>query len=368
MPTIAYFISDHGFGHASRSVAIIRSLLECDPEISVNIHTSRPLAFVQKSFPKTEEPHQVDFHEQLNDVGFIGDKTTGKIDYQSTAIEVNSWIKHWHSSYLFEEYRCLKSKNFDLIISDIAPQPFLLAKKLDLPSIAISNFTWLDIYQNPVFKLGDLESIWKAYREASLGLMLPFNLVNTVFCSAMETHLVSRPPSRTKQQMREILSLDTDEQVIYLGTGFSLKNPFLEEWADKNEVQFILGGQHKIIHRNVKAVPLTDPEGQDYITCSDIALIKLGYSSLSEAIRSHVPIIGVDFPQTAETKQMKKVVEDLGIGLCITSEEFFQGDWRKQISNVLEMKQNFSHLPERFVKHGESQIAGIILDLLDEIC
>ena len=65
---------------------------------------------------------------------------------------------------------------------------------------------------------------------------------------------------------------------------------------------------------------------------------------------------------------MKKIVEDLGIGLCITSEEFFQGKWREYISNVVEMQQNFSHLPERFVKHGESQIAGIILDLLDEIC
>lgn len=43
MPTIAYFISDHGLGHAARSVAIIPSLLDCDLEISVNIHTSKPL-------------------------------------------------------------------------------------------------------------------------------------------------------------------------------------------------------------------------------------------------------------------------------------------------------------------------------------
>ncbi|MFX0125879.1 MAG: glycosyltransferase family protein [Candidatus Hodarchaeota archaeon] len=368
MSQIVYFISDHGFGHASRSIAIIRSLLECDLEISIEIHTSKPLSFVQRSFSQNEETQRVAFHEQMNDIGFIGDAITGMIDYQRTANEVISWIKDWHASYLFEEYHYLKSKNIDLIISDIAPQPFLLAKKLDLPSIAISNFTWFDIYQNPAFELRDLETIWKAYREASLGLMLPFNLNNTVFCSAMETNLVSRPPSRTKQQMREILRLDPDEEVVYLGTGLSLRTPFLEEWTKQDVFKFVLGGQHEVSHTNVRSVPLSDPEGQDYIACCDVALIKLGYSSVSEAIRAQVPIIGIDFPQTAETMHMKTVIEDLGIGVCFTSEEFFQGEWQKQISDVVDMKQAFSYLPDRFVKHGESQIAGIILDLLDEIC
>ncbi|MFX1517195.1 MAG: hypothetical protein ACFFC6_12905 [Promethearchaeota archaeon] len=368
MPTIAYFISDHGFGHAARSIAIIRSLLDCDLEISIEIHTSKPLSYIQRSFSQNEEEQRVTYHEQINDFGFIGDKRTGGIDYQKTAIEVSSWIENWHISYLFDLYHNFKSKNTDLFVSDIAPQPFLLAKKLDLPSIAISNFTWLDIYQNPAFDLGDLDTLWKAYREASLGLLLPFNLENTVFCSAMETHLVSRHPTRSKQQMRELLGLGSDEQVIYLATGFSLKNPFLQEWADKTDSQYILGGQHQITHPKIKTVPRSDPEGQDYINCSNVAVIKLGYSSVSEAIRSHVPILGIDFPQTVETKRMKKGIEELGIGLCITSEEFFQGKWLEKISEVIELKQNYSHLPDRFVKHGESQIAGIILDLLDEIC
>lgn len=368
MPTIAYFISDHGLGHATRSVAIIRSLLECDLDISVNIHTSKPLSLVQKSLTTTDEPRRVDFHEQLNDLGFIGDKITGKIDYRSTANEVNSWIQNWYSSYLFDEYRYLKTKDIDLIISDIAPQPFLLARKLQIPSVAISNFIWFDIYQNPAFKTDDLNSIWTAYREASLGLMLPFNLNNTVFRSTIETQLVSRNPTRSKEHMRKLLELDSSLLVIYAGTGTSLKNPLLEEWTQDDEIAFILGGQPDISRHNVRTIPLTDPEGQDYIACSDLALIKLGYGSVSEAIRSCVPIIGVDFAQTTESIHMRKIVETLGIGLCIPPEEYFQGEWKEYIPSALEMKQNYSNLPERFVKYGEAQIANIILDLLEEIC
>ena len=37
MIRIAYYISDHGFGHATRSIAIIRYLIDNLPEIKVFI-------------------------------------------------------------------------------------------------------------------------------------------------------------------------------------------------------------------------------------------------------------------------------------------------------------------------------------------
>lgn len=367
MPTIAYFVSDHGLGHATRSVAIIRSLLECDLELSINIHTEKPLAFMQQSLTSIED-QRVDFHRQMNDFGYISDINTGKIDHRTTTKEIQSWVQDWHSSYLFNEYHYLKARGVDLIISDIAPQPFLLAKKLSIPSIAISNFTWFDIYhENPMCSQEDLNAIWKAYREASLGLMLPFNLQNTVFRTLLETHLVSRNPTRTKEQMRKSLELDPSSCVIYAGTGIAQKNPFLEEWSKDKELAFILGGQPPISMHNIRSIPVTDLEGQDYIACSDLALIKFGYSTVAEAIRSHIPIIGVDFAQTAETRFMKEIVEILGIGVSLSVDEYFKGKWKKLIPSALELQQNYSHLPERFMKCGESQIAGVILDLLEEI-
>ncbi|MFX0205808.1 MAG: glycosyltransferase family protein [Candidatus Hodarchaeota archaeon] len=367
MPTIAYFISDHGLGHASRSVAIIRELLECDLEISINVHTSNPLNFVKKSLAIHNESKRVDFHKQMNDMGFIYDQNTRKIDYQQTVSEIHTWINDWDCNYLFNEYRYLKAREIDLIVSDIAPQPFLLAKKLKIPSIAISNFTWYDTYQNLDINLDDLETLWRAYREASLGLMLPFNLENMVFQSIFETSLVSRNPMRSKAHMYDLLAIEPSKEVIYAGTGISIDNPFLQEWIEEPNTVFILGSQSKIRGENVRSVPSNDTEGQDYIACSDIALIKLGYSSISEAIRSHVPIIGIDFVQTAETKEMVRKIQELGIGICISTEEYYRGKWLEYIPDVLDMQQNFSHLPDRFHKRGELEITNILLDLLEEI-
>ena len=39
---IAYFISSHGFDHASRAIAIMEALSEYDPEINFEIFTGTP--------------------------------------------------------------------------------------------------------------------------------------------------------------------------------------------------------------------------------------------------------------------------------------------------------------------------------------
>ncbi len=368
MSTIAYFISDHGFGHASRSVAIIRSLLDCDLDISINLHTSKPLSFVRNSLSSSESRDRFDFHDMVNDFGFIKEQQSFVIDHKETAHEVHRWVQSWEKSYLLDKFAYLKDKNIDLVISDISPQPFILAKKLDVPSIAISNFTWFDLYQNPAYQQDDLEKIWLAYRDASLGLLLPFNFENEVFRSTIETNLVSRSPTRTREEMRKELNLDSSSMVVYTGTGSTMTNPFRKEWIDDSEITFILGSQSNIEDEiNLRKIPANDYESQDYIACSDIVLIKPGYSSVSEAIRSQIPIIAVDFPQSRESKLISNTILELGIGKLITSNEYFMGKWKEIIPEVLLMKENYKDLPNRFKQKGEIQISSIILDLLEEI-
>jgi hypothetical protein len=367
MTTIAYFISDHGFGHASRSIAIIRSLLECDMDISINLHTSKPLSFIQNSLSSSDYKERLDFHNIVNDFGFFAKKQSFLIDHEETAKEVHKWVHSWQESYLYNKYAYLKTKNINLVISDISPQPFILAKNLGIPSIAISNFTWFDIYQNSSYQQDDLEKIWLAYRDASLGLLLPFNFKNEVFRSTLETNLVSRTPTRTRAQMRRELNLDPTSMIVYTGTGSTMTNPFQKEWLNDPEIVYIIGSLSNIENEsNIRKIPLNDYESQDFIACSDIALIKPGYSSVSEAIRSKIPIIGVNFPQTTESFLISEIIQELGIGITISAKDYFKGTWKEIIDEVLSLKENYKNLPDRFIKQGEIQVANIILDLLEE--
>ncbi len=337
-------------------------------DISINLHTSKPLSFVRNSLSSSEYRDRFDFHDMVNDFGFIKKQQSFLIDHEETAYEVHRWVQSWQESYLFDKFVYLKTKNIDLVISDISPQPFILAKKLDVPSIAISNFSWSDVYQNSSYRQDDLDKILLAYRDASLGLLLPFNFKSEVFRSTLETNLVSRTPTRTRNQMRKELNLDSSAMVVYTGTGSTMTNPFQKEWLDDPEIVYILGSLSTIKDEsNTRKIPANDYEGQDFIACSDIALIKPGYSSVSEAIRSQIPIMGVNFPQTTESNLISEIIQELEIGIIISSKDYFNGTWKENIDEVIALKDNYKYIPDRFTKQGELQVANIILDLLEDI-
>ncbi|MFW9856179.1 MAG: hypothetical protein ACFFFG_14100 [Candidatus Thorarchaeota archaeon] len=365
MASIAYFISDHGLGHATRSVAIIRALLECDLGVSIAVYTSKPLPFIRQSLSLNEDANRITFHNLLNDEGYC-QAPNGKISYGETAERIHSWINSWDTQYLIGTYKKLRPQDLGLIISDIAPQPFLLAKKLNIIGVAISNFTWVDIYQHPLFNGRNLKALWNAYRQASLGLLLPFNLENTVFPTIFETSMVCRSPTRTSAEMRELLRVESTDQVIYAGTGMSMRNPFREDWLEDSDGIFILGGKTTCNGHNIRLIPSSDTEGQDYIACSDLALIKVGYGSVTEAIRGKVPILGVDFAGTPESIQMAQQIETLGIGRCLNREEYLQGKWRALIPEVLDLKQNYRYLSPRYQRIGENEVADVLLNVLEE--
>ena len=168
--------------------------------------------------------------------------------------------------------------------------------------------------------------------------------------------------------MRKELNLDSSSLVVYTGTGSTMTNPFQKEWLNDPEIVYILGSQSTIENESdTRKIPTNDYEGQDFVACSDIALIKPGYSSVSEAIRSQIPILGVNFPQTTESNLISEIIQELGIGIIISSKDYFEGIWKENIADVMALKDNYKHLPDRFTKQGESQITNIILDLLEEI-
>src|SRR6478752_2727155 len=68
LKTIAYYISDYGYGHATRSTAIIRELLKQNETVKIIICHSFALRFLQQSF--RHEP-RVTFREVATDVGYV---------------------------------------------------------------------------------------------------------------------------------------------------------------------------------------------------------------------------------------------------------------------------------------------------------
>ena len=133
MKKILYYVTDHGLGHLTRTISIIR---EFDENVEFIIRNSNE-KFIKKSLNNTRV-----FSGQT-DQGPILHNDAVSIDWDKTG----ETMKKWYNDF---EQKVTKERDFiekikpDLVISDITPIPLLPSKELKIPTIAISNFTWSD--------------------------------------------------------------------------------------------------------------------------------------------------------------------------------------------------------------------------------
>ena len=267
MKTILYYISEHGLGHLTRSIAIIR---EIDNETNIFIRNSNT-AFLKQSLPK------IPILDGKTDQGTVIAENSISIDWKKTEFAIKDWYSTFHINTEKEKNNMKKIKP-DLVISDISPIPLYAAKQLEIPSIAISNFTWLDIFSKlNNFNLENLES---AYEKTSLCIELPLNTDMKIFKNKKQVGFVSKNIIKKPHKIREKLNISESKFLIFI----NLPKFFSVSLKNFHNLQIISTGAKTNIPDTIFINPWV--EGQDLINASDLVICKCGYGMISECLSS----------------------------------------------------------------------------------
>jgi uncharacterized protein (TIGR00661 family) len=293
MMTIAYYISDYGFGHAARSVSLIRQLLKMKENVSVFICHSFAFDFLRESL---KGENRVAFREIETDIGYVLQKGSIEPDIEKLTIEYEKYLKKW--SFLIEQERIfLKTNQIDLVISDISAFPFEAAYELGIPSIGISNFTWYTAYQGLIPELL-LEPLKKAYKKMTFFFSLAgsqepdWGMKGTkqfgFFARKLDSNEVNR--------IRKFVNPTGEKYVVFFGLGMKINIEQLERlpiWNSSN-CTFIVSSNVKVKRENVFAIPEDYIESQHYIAAADFVISKSGWGIVSEAVCTHKPLLILD--------------------------------------------------------------------------
>src|SRR5438067_6218311 len=140
MTSIAFYISGHGFGHASRQIQIINALGARFPGIRVFLRTSAARWLLDRtitpSFAVDPEPC---------DVGVIQIDSL-RLDARATITEAREFYRTIDERAAIEAAK-LRARDVALVISDAPPLASAAAAAAGIPSIVVSNFTWDWIYE-----------------------------------------------------------------------------------------------------------------------------------------------------------------------------------------------------------------------------
>jgi L-arabinokinase len=170
--TVAFYISGHGFGHASRQVEIINAFGRRHPGVRIFVRSAaaRPLLERTIRVPFELDPRPCD---------------TGVIQIDSLHLDAGETIARARDFYATldrraaEEARLLRDRDTRLVIVDAAPLGCEAAAVAGIPSVVVSNFTWDWIYAayTEDLHLGPdvIPAIQRAYRKATSAWRLPMH-------------------------------------------------------------------------------------------------------------------------------------------------------------------------------------------------
>ena len=357
-PSIAYFISSHGFGHAARAAAVMEAVAEQDPSIRFDIFTSVPSWFFEDSLTSN-----FDYHHLLTDFG-LAQETPFQSDLRETLSRLNDFYPIPRSR-LTDIAGVLRKIGCRMAVCDIAPMGLLAAEEAGIPSVLVENFTWDWIYSQyagidkSIIKYIDyLKPIFQS---------ADFHIQTEPICSRYSADLIAAPASRrprtNREQIRQRLGLLKNRNVILITTGGIPQGyDFFQKLAGLKELTFVMPGAGPEINIQDNLIVLphrSDFYHPDLVNACDVVIGKVGYSTLAEVYHAGVPFGYVAREDYNESEPMVDFIRQRMSGIAIEESEFSNGDWIPKINELLKLPR---------VSHnninGAEQIGKFMLELI----
>ncbi|MGE5820920.1 MAG: glycosyltransferase family protein [Deltaproteobacteria bacterium] len=353
MSSIVYYISGHGYGHAVRSSQVIEALKQASPKLDIYVRTTAP----EWLFPPVTYLHRA------IDVGVV-QKDSLSMDLAATL----KACQHLHQrapEIVAEELGYINRSEVRLILGDIPPLCFEIATRANIPSIAITNFTWDFIYRAYLKQYPDFlplgAQMQRCYSQASLALALPYSCKLDVFPRREEIPWIARVSPLSRDEARQKFSLPRSAAIVLLSFGgLGFNHLRWEELKKASEYYFVASGKVMRENGNLRIVPDAQRNYADLIRAADVIVTKPGYGIVADAISHQVPVLYTDRGEFPEHPKLVEALQACATAEFIPQADLFAGKLAPYLSRILNRARNQS----RVRLNGATVAAEKILSLL----
>ena len=326
MPTLYTAITNHGFGHATRTAAVLADLQKRSPDIKLIIATTAPRWLL-------EEYIEGDFvyHQRVFDVGVI-QLDSLQVDREATFA---SWERIYtqQADLIAEEVIFLQENQVDLIFGDIPPMVAEIAKAAKIPCWMAGNFGWDFIYRDWGGKYMELaDRLSETYSHCDRLFRLPFAEPMECFLNIQDVGLTGAKPNHAPEYLREKFNLSSDRPTALLTFGgLSLQSIPYQNLANFPNWQFITFDRGapdlpNLTKANVnRHIDRLRPV--DLMVVCDRLVTKPGYGTLAEALRVGIPVVCLTREGFLEAETLIAGVKNYAEHLIISPQDFYEGDW-----------------------------------------
>lgn len=354
---VVFYVSGHGFGHASRDIEVINALHAIAPDVHVVVRTSAPrwLFDLTLRAPITWQPAECD---------------TGVVQIDSLRLDARETVRRADAfsatlgDLAVNDARLLGELGATLVVGDIPPLAFLAAHRAGVPSIALGNFTWDWIYRAYPEELAGhpalLDRIRAAYAHAERALRLPLGGGFDAFAQVQPVPFIARRSARASADVRARFGLPRCGALVLASFGgYGLRDIDLAALSQLRRYTVVVTANVRAARRG------DDPRGQngaqaadaglppsvrfvdegalyasgyryeDLVRAVDVVATKPGYGIIAECIANDTALLYTSRGRFVEYDVMvREMPRYLRCGF-ISNEDLYAGAWETALDAVL---------------------------------
>ena len=375
MPSVFFYISGHGFGHASREIEVVNALL-------ATVHALRGGAGLQAG----QSP---DIVIRTSAARWLFDRTvrgafiylegpcdTGVVQIDSLRLDARETIAlaaDFHRQlpgHVDREAALLRAHDARFVVSDAPPLACAAARAAGVPAVVLSNFTWDWIYEGYSEELKSapelIPAIREAYRGASEAWRLPLHGGFETFDRIIDVPFIARHAAYDRATVRERLRLPPDRRIAlssFGGYGVTDFDPHrldcLDTWTvvitGRGETPPLPPGACFLDERRIYEAGF---RYEDVVAAVDVVVTKPGFGIVAECLANHTAMLYTSRGRFVEYDVMVTRMPRFLKCEFVAQDAMLAGRWREPLERLMRQPEP----PDHPATNGAEIVAEMICE------
>jgi hypothetical protein len=360
MPAIVFYISGHGFGHASRSIEVINALVDRRPDLDVIVRSSVAPWLVGLTAREGVRLESVECD-------------TGVVQIDSLHLDARETIRRAGAfmatlpARLATEARRLQDAGAVLVVADLPALGIAAACAAGLPAIALGNFTWDWIYADYDGGQDVADAIAEIYAKTTLALRLPMWGGFATMADVRDVPFVARRSRRQAAEVRQALGLRPEARLALVSFGgHGTDRIDLEALSRLRDFTAVIAGPSStlvigsLVTLNEDDLYARGFRYEDLVKAVDVVVTKPGYGIIAECVANDAALVYTSRGHFVEYDVLVEHIPRYLRSGFIEHADLFAGRWEDHLWKALSLPEPPEHPPV----NGADVVAEALLKLL----
>ncbi|MGI8672054.1 MAG: hypothetical protein ACR2LU_05560 [Luteitalea sp.] len=363
---VAFCISGHGFGHASRQVEVVNAFGRLCPGQPIHLFTAASRALLARTLcvPATVVEWAVDSGAVQRDSLMVDIAATleGAARFEAGADAA--------ATALAAE---LVARDVRVVVCDVPPMPCSAARRASVPAVALANFTWDWIYEDFVADHPGYDDLpmrlRRRYAEADAAWRLPMHGGFEAFTTVLDFPWVARRSRRDPADTRRAIGAADHRPLVLISFGgYGVADMQLAQ-HDRAPYRLVLvsGAAHSprdapgdALCLDAEALQSAGLRYEDLVAACDVVVSKPGYGIVSECVANRSALLYTDRGRFREYPVMVREMPDVLRCRYLAQARLATARWDEDVEALLTQPP----APVRPLVNGADVAAGMLSAML----